>query len=133
MKITKITVIAFGKIKDKTIETNNEFNAFILNNGEGKTTLFNFICAMFYGVGKNSLSNLRGLYLPFDQKRAAGSIEFVYQNKNYRLDRVFAKTAKDDEATLYDVDTGSVVEISSNEFGKHFFESLMIILRIRIL
>lgn len=121
MKICKITINSFGKLKEKTYTLNGTFNSFILNNGEGKSTLFNFILAMFYGVGKNSLKELRGLYMPWNEKSASGSIEFIYDKINYRLDRTFAKTQKNDEAHLYNIDTGKEISIPNNEFGKYFF------------
>lgn len=121
MKICKITINGFGKLKNKTFETNDSFNSFILNNGEGKSTLFNFILAMFYGVGRNSLKDLRGLYIPWNEKNASGSIEFIYDKINYRLDRTFAKSQKNDEAHLYNVDSGKEININNNEFGNYFF------------
>ena len=56
MKIKKLKINGFGKLKDKDIELKEGINIIYGKNEAGKSTLLKFITGMFYGVSKNKNS-----------------------------------------------------------------------------
>ena len=53
MKINKIKINSYGKIKNKEIKLNNNLNIIYGKNESGKSTLLNYIKNIFYGISKN--------------------------------------------------------------------------------
>ena len=62
MKINKLKINSYGKLKEKQIEFGNHINIISGKNESGKSTLLNFIKDSFYGISKNKngkeISNL---------------------------------------------------------------------------
>ncbi len=123
MKIKKIYIAAFGGLKDFTLDLNDGLNVIYGNNEDGKSTVFAFIKAMFYGTGRNTKSiadSIRLKYTPWDNSTMAGRIFFESDGKNYRLEREFRKSDSTDRITLTDLDSGKTIETSEN-VGQQFF------------
>ena len=123
MKIKKIYIAAFGGLKDFTLDLNDGLNVIYGNNEDGKSTVFAFIKAMFYGTGRNTKSiadSIRLKYTPWDNSTMAGRIFFENDGKNYRLEREFRKSDSTDRITLTDLDSGKTIETSEN-VGQQFF------------
>ena len=53
MKINKLKINSYGKLKEKEIELKNDINIIYGKNEAGKSTLLNFIINIFYGISKN--------------------------------------------------------------------------------
>ena len=53
MKINNIQINGFGKLKDETLRLEDGINLIYGSNEAGKSTLVNFVKAMFYGVNRN--------------------------------------------------------------------------------
>ena len=53
MKINKLKINAYGKIKEREIEFERNINIIQGENESGKSTLLNFIVNSFYGISKN--------------------------------------------------------------------------------
>ncbi len=125
MTLTKLTVSGFGKLKGFSYTFNDELNTFIFENGWGKTTLSDFIYAMFYGLNsttKKKLSeNIRKKYQPWDGSVYGGSIDFTHNGKNYTIQRTFGSSAKDDTFILIDSDTNKECNDFSSEIGFEVF------------
>ena len=103
MKILSCYIANFGCIKNKEYKFNEHLNAFCEDNGQGKSTLAAFIRAMFYGLPKSSNKSFdREHYIPFDNIEASGNILFVYNNKEYKIERTFFKNIKDDDIKIYE-------------------------------
>lgn len=103
MKILSCYIANFGCIKNKEYKFNDHLNAFCEDNGQGKSTLAAFIKAMFYGLPKSSNKSFdREHYIPFDNIEASGNILFVYNNKEYKIERTFFKNIKDDDIKIYE-------------------------------
>ena len=109
MILTKLTVSGFGKLKGYSTTFDKELNTFVFENGWGKTTLSDFIYAMFYGLAqttkKKLTENLRKKYQPWDNGTFGGSIDFIHNGKKYSIERTFGSTAKDDTFKLIDLET----------------------------
>lgn len=106
MRLTKIHIENYGKIKDfdKTFESG--INEIFEKNGFGKTTLASFIKAMFYGLapvrsnGKDF--NDRRKFYPFSGGKFGGNVEFDFGGDRYRIERFFGKKSDtDDEIAVY--------------------------------
>ena len=53
MKINKLKINSYGKIKDKEIDLDEKVNVIYGKNESGKSTLLKFIINSFYGISKN--------------------------------------------------------------------------------
>lgn len=125
MKINRIHIRGFGKLKDYTLDFSNGFNLVYGDNEAGKSTVMAFIKMMFYGSGKSSSSILkspRKKYLPLKSDDFGGSIEFTVGKTNYRLDRTFKKSDSADRITLFNLNTGVEENVASGgDIGATFF------------
>lgn len=124
MKIEKIYISEFGKLKDFTLNLSDGFNVVFGENENGKTTVMAFIKAMFYGTGKKVQSieqSLRIKYTPFGgAQNMGGRIFFEHENKKYCLERLFKSSDTTDKITLTDTDTGETSAVPS-DIGVKFF------------
>ena len=110
MKIVSCHIAHFGKIEDFKYNFEPGFNSILHGNGWGKTTFSVFMKAMFYGLeySPNTKKKLleRNHYLPWDGSVCGGNIVFRAKGKEYRIERTFGKTDRDDTFALYDNVTG---------------------------
>ena len=123
MKIKKIYIAAFGGLKDFTLDINDGLNVIYGNNEDGKSTVFAFIKAMFYGTGRNTKSisdSVRLKFTPWDGATMGGRIFFENEGKNYCLEREFRKSDSTDRITLTDLDSGKTIDTTEN-VGQQFF------------
>ena len=106
MKILKIHVENYGKIKNFDKSFGGGINEVFESNGFGKTTLASFIKAMFYGLAPYRSNgkefNDRRKFYPFDGGKFGGSLDFEFNGENYRIERFFGKKSDlDDECKIY--------------------------------
>ncbi len=95
MKIKKIKINSYGKLKDKEIDLEEGINLIYGKNESGKSTLLRFIVNSFYGISKNK----RGRecsdfekYTPWIGEEFSGKIEYELNNKStYEVFRDFKK------------------------------------------
>ena len=95
MKINKIKINSYGKLKDKEIKLNNNLNIIYGKNESGKSTILNFIFNILYGTQKNKngkeISDYEK-YKPWDSDEFSGKITYELDNKNkYEIYREFNK------------------------------------------
>ena len=95
MKIKKIKINAFGKIKNKEINLENKINLVQGKNEAGKSTLIKFILNSFYGISKNKKGKEYSdfeKYTPWLGDEFSGKIEYELDNKEkYEVFRDFKK------------------------------------------
>ena len=123
MRINSLYISAFGGIKNLKLDFTDGFNVVYGDNENGKSTIMAFIKMMFYGSDRGSSQiskNIRKKYTPWDSSNMAGSINFTYANKNYRLEREFRSSNSTDKATLCDLDFGTRQAVNS-DIGVKFF------------
>ncbi len=125
MKLISCYIAHFGKITEFKYDFNDGFNSILQENGWGKTTFSVFIKAMFYGLeySPNTKKKLleRNHYLPWDGSLCGGNIVFSTKNRQYRIERTFGRTDKDDTFVLYDNETGLVSNDYSEDIGEELF------------
>ena len=95
LKINKLKINSFGKIKNKELEFNDGINILYGNNEAGKSTILNFIINSFYGISKNkkgkNMSDYEK-YKPWNNDEFSGKIEYELDNKEkFEIYRDFNK------------------------------------------
>ena len=95
MKINKLKINSYGKLKDKEINLGNNINIIYGENESGKSTILKFIINSFYGISKNKkgkeFSDFEK-YTPWVGEEFSGKLEYELDNKNkYEIFRDFKK------------------------------------------
>ena len=95
MKINKLKINSYGKLKEKEIDLKHGINIIYGKNEAGKSTLLNFIVDSVYGISKNKngkeYSNYER-YMPWSGEDFSGRIEYELDNGNkYEVFRDFKK------------------------------------------
>ena len=95
MKINKIKINSYGKLKEKEIKLKDGINIIYGKNESGKSTLLNFIVNSFYGISKNKKGKEYSdveKYTPWLVEEFSGKLEYELNNKNkYEIYRDFKK------------------------------------------
>jgi len=95
LKINKIKINSYGKLKEKEIELKDGINIIYGKNESGKSTLLNFIVNSFYGISKNKKGKEYSdveKYTPWLGEEFSGKLEYELNNKNkYEIYRDFKK------------------------------------------
>ena len=85
MKINKLKINSYGKLKEKEIDLKPGINIVYGKNEAGKSTLLNFIVDSVYGISKNKngkeYSNYER-YMPWSGEDFSGRIEYELDNGN---------------------------------------------------
>ncbi len=95
MKINKIKINSYGKLKNKEINLKNGINLIYGKNESGKSTLLRFVINSFYGISKNKKGKEYSdfeRYKPWIGEEFSGKIEYELNNKNkFEVYRDFKK------------------------------------------
>ena len=95
MKINKLKINAYGKIKEKEIDLKNNINIIYGKNEAGKSTILNFIINSFYGISKNKNGkNISDFdkYIPWVGEEFSGKLEYELKNQEkFEIFRDFKK------------------------------------------
>ena len=119
MKLISLYVENFGGLSQYTLHLGEGLTSVMEPNGFGKTTLAEFIRAMFYGFprkSKNLDRSLRQKYAPWNGGQYGGYLEFEHEGKPYRVARTFGSNPKGD--------TFSVIDLTANRKTSRFTEEL---------
>lgn len=91
--IEKCEIVSFGCISNTVITPAAGINLITAPNESGKTTLAHFIKFVFYGFSGQRVStvsdNEKKHYVPWNNPRTAGAVEFSLGNTKYRVEREF--------------------------------------------
>ena len=95
MKINKVKINSYGKLKNKEINLEDNLNIIYGKNESGKSTLLKFILNIFYGASRNKkgkdISDFEK-YKPWDSEEYSGKLTYELDNKNkYEIYREFNK------------------------------------------
>ena len=95
MKVNKIKINSYGKLKDKEINLKDGINVIYGKNEAGKSTLLRFIINSFYGISKNKKGKEYSdydRYKPWVTEEFSGNIEYELNDKTkYEVHRDFKK------------------------------------------
>ena len=122
LRLISLHVENFGKLSGLDLKFQDGLNAYLRENGTGKSTLAAFIRVMFYGFSndrkRDETENERMRYTPWQGGVYGGQLVFETKGKTYRIERVFEK--KNDSFMLYDETTN----LPSTDFGENIGEAL---------
>ena len=124
MKLIRCYIENFGGLQQYSVSFNEDLTIIHEPNGFGKTTLAEFIRAMFYGfprANKDVTKNPRLKYLPWQGGRYGGYLIFEHEGKRYRIDRSFGEAPKGDKFKLTDEDTHREVRDFTADIGTELF------------
>ncbi len=114
MKIERIQIASFGRLKDLDLTLGNGINILEGPNESGKTTLATFIRFAFYGLSGKSENGLspREQYLSFGTKEASGSLTLSCPQGKFRIERALLQNARgfSEHLTVVDLSSGAIVK-----------------------
>lgn len=127
MKIKRLEIGSFGKLKNYFLDLEDGFQILYGENEDGKSTIMNFLYLMFYGNAKaksiHGVMNIRKNYAPWDGEKMHGAVIFEFGNTEYRLEKIFGKSRATDIVNLWNNTTGEKESIDKGEdVGKMFFD-----------
>lgn len=112
MVIKRIEIKAFAGLKDFSLDFDSGLNCVYGANEAGKSTILNFILAMFYGLGdRRGKDNFRDQVKPRSGEQIQGNILFSHEGRNYELQRLFAERTALDETRLIDLRSNRIIEL----------------------
>ena len=128
MKLVSCTIAAFGGTTDREYRFHDAITEIREDNGAGKSTLAGFLKVMLYGLDgtakQSLLENDLKFYAPFAGGRFGGSLTFLKEGREYRLERYFERrgtTGVDETLRLVDTLSGKAVPLPEGPVGKLLF------------
>ena len=122
MKLISCHIENFGGLSSFDLEFDAGLTVLRRENGFGKTTLAEFIRAMFYGFPRQTKSlNKRKKYRPWNGGKWGGHLTFEQDGKIYRMERSFGATPRSDTFNLIDLQTGLKSTDFTDEIGLEIF------------
>lgn len=125
MKLISLYIENFGGLSGYSLDFSGGVTLVQEPNGFGKTTLAEFIRAMFYGFprkGKFLEKDRRQKYTPWNGAKAGGNLVFEHEGVRYRLERTFGAEPRGDTFKLIDLTTGKKSDRFSREIGIELFK-----------
>lgn len=125
MKLIELYIENFGGLSQYKVEFQENLTVLEEANGFGKTTLAEFIRAMFYGFprkGKTLDKSRRQKYTPWNGGKCGGNLTFEADGNRYRIERTFGATPKSDTFTLIDLATNKKSSHFTEEIGLELFQ-----------
>ena len=129
MKINKLKINSYGKLKEKEIDLKDGINIIYGQNEAGKSTLINFIINSFYGISKNKkgkeISDYEK-YKPWVGEDFSGKVEYELDNKEkFEIYRDFnKKNPKIFNENMEDI--SKEFNIDKNKGNEFFYEQTKI-------
>lgn len=124
MKLIGLYIENFGGLHQYKLDFGPGITALIQPNGFGKTTLAEFIRAMFYGFPRKSKTlekSRRQKYTPWNGGSFGGNLTFTHEDRCYRIERSFGANPKGDTFSVIDLETGKRTNRFTEEIGQELF------------
>ena len=124
MKLISLYIENFGGLHQYALDFEDGLTVIEGANGFGKTTLAEFIRAMFYGFPRKAKTldkSRRQKYTPWNGGKFGGNLVFELDGTRYRVERSFGATPKGDSFTLIDLETGKKSSRFTEELGLELF------------
>lgn len=125
MRLISCYIENFGGLSHYTCDFNSGITELREPNGFGKTTLAEFIRAMFYGfprANKSIKKDKRKKYRPWQGGKCGGKLVFEYEGEQYRIERFFGDAPASDTFELYDMSTHRRSRKFSSNIGVELFQ-----------
>lgn len=124
MKLIGLYIENFGGLHQYALDFSDGLTVIQEANGFGKTTLAEFIRAMFYGFPRRAKTldkSRRQKYTPWQGGKFGGNLTFRLDGKDYRIERTFGATPKGDHFQLIDLSINKKSDRFSEEIGLEIF------------
>lgn len=124
MKLISCYIENFGGLHQYALTFQEGLTVLKEANGFGKTTLAEFLRAMFYGfprAAKKLEKNPRKKYLPWQGGKYGGHLVFEHEGRRYRIERTFGEVPKNDTFLLTDAATHKKSLDFSENIGLELF------------
>lgn len=125
MRLVECYIENFGVLSGVSYKFTDGINAFLLDNGEGKTTFTVFLKSMLYGIGDTRAHSLddndRKKYMPWQGGKFGGSLTFLYNGVLMRVEREFGKRASEDTVRVLNATTGEELSEYNDRLGETIF------------
>ncbi|HHU07107.1 MAG TPA: AAA family ATPase [Clostridiaceae bacterium] len=125
MFIKRVEIGRFGNLKNFTLDFKPAANLIVAPNEWGKSTLIDFIFAMFYGMDRNHADvrrSNRSRNMPWGQDSMNGALLFEAEGIDYRVTGEFGTQPRMDRIILTDEKLGKSYEIEGDDpLGRRFF------------
>lgn len=118
MKIERLEIISFGKLKNKVIDFTDGLNIIYGDNESGKSTTINFIYAMLYGFGESRTKalSLREKYTPWDGGVCEGKMVLKTDSgERISIYRKAGNVKKYDVLHIHNAESGKELSLSPEE------------------
>lgn len=105
MRLVSCFIENFGKYQNTSFDFDQGLTSYMMDNGEGKTTLAAFLRVMLYGMGtdRKDVYGMRSRYYPFQGGNYGGWLQIEWQGNTYKIVRCFdKKSAPKDTLTVFD-------------------------------
>ena len=125
MRLISLYIENFGGLSGFSLDFAEGVTVVAEPNGFGKTTLAEFIRAMFYGFPRKTKAldkSRRQKYTPWNGGKCGGNLVFQFEGRRYRIERTFGATPKGDTFKLMDLETGRKSDRFSEEIGQELFQ-----------
>jgi len=125
LKINKLKINSYGKLKEKELSFKDNINIIYGKNEAGKSTLLNFITNCFYGISKNKngkeISDFEK-YKPWVGEEFSGKLEYELDNKEKI--KIFRDFKKKNPKIFNDnmEDISKEFNIDKNKGNEFFYE-----------
>ncbi|MDE7242645.1 MAG: AAA family ATPase, partial [Oscillospiraceae bacterium] len=124
MRIISCYIENFGGLSHFSCDFNAGLTTIQQHNGFGKTTLAEYIRAMFYGfprAGRTLEKNKRKRFKPWQGGKFGGNLVFEYEGTQYRIERTFGGSPATDTFAVYDLSTHKPCDKFSYDIGVDIF------------
>jgi len=125
VKLISLYIENFGGLSQYGLEFGDGLTVIEEANGFGKTTLAEFIRAMFYGFPRKAKTldkSRRQKYTPWNGGKFGGNLVFEADGNRFRVERTFGTTPKGDSFTLIDLSSNKKSNRYSEELGLELFQ-----------
>lgn len=125
MKLISLYIENFSGLSRYSLDFEQNLTVIEEANGFGKSTLAEFIRAMFYGFPRKAKTldkSRRQKYTPWNGGKFGGNLVFETEGSRYRVERSFGTTPKGDSFTLIDLATNRKSTRYSEELGLELFQ-----------
>jgi len=124
VKLISLYIENFGGLSRYALDFEEGLTVVEAANGFGKTTLAEFLRAMFYGFPRKAKTldkSRRQKYTPWNGGKFGGNLIFEAEGVRYRLERSFGTTPKGDTFQLIDLTTNKKTGRFTEEIGLELF------------
>ena len=114
MKIERIQITAFGKLKDFELLPGDGINIIEGPNESGKSTIASFIRFIFYGLSGKAEGELspKEKFLSWHKTEASGSLTLANAKGSFRIERAIIKNTRgfSEHLTVVDLQSGAILK-----------------------